>query len=164
MIGEDFRAAAVRILELCRTRKLKLATAESCTGGLIAAALTEISGSSDVLERGWVTYSNAAKEQDLGVPTETLRRFGAVSAEVARAMAEGAIKKSGVDLALAVTGIAGPTGGTVDKPIGLVHIAASGPRGTLTRELHLGDIGRSEVRRQSVLAAFALLIQLAGAS
>jgi nicotinamide-nucleotide amidase len=160
MIDDELRTVAERVLDGCRAKKLKLATAESCTGGLIAAALTEIPGSSDVLERGWVTYSDAAKQQDLGVPASALSRFGAVSAEVARAMAEGALKKSSADLAVAVTGIAGPSGGSAEKPVGLVHIAVSGKGRTLAKELRLGAIGRGEVRRQSVLAALALLSQL----
>ncbi len=162
MIDDELRAAATKILDLCRRQKLKLALAESCTGGLIGAALTEIPGSSDVLDRGYVTYSNKAKATMLGVPTETLRKFGAVSAETVRAMAEGALAKSGCDVTLAVTGIAGPGGGP-DKPVGLVHFAAARRGKTLHKEIRFGNLGRGEVRRRSVLAAFELLWELIGA-
>ena len=164
MIDGELRAVAAKLLDLLRAKQLKLVTAESCTGGLIAAALTEIPGSSDVLERGFVTYSNAAKETDLGVPAEMLRRHGAVSKETARAMAAGALQASLADLSLAVTGIAGPDGGSAEKPIGLVHFAAARRGGkTLHREVRFGDIGRAEVRRRSVIAALALVGELLGA-
>ena len=162
MIDEERRAAAANILEACRRQKLKLALAESCTGGLIGAALTEISGSSDVLDRGYVTYSNKAKATMLGVPPETLREFGAVSAETVRAMAEGALAKSGCDVTVAVTGVAGPDGGSPGKPVGLVHFAAARRGKTLHREIRFGDLGRGEVRRRSVLAALELLGELLG--
>jgi nicotinamide-nucleotide amidase len=141
--------------------KLSLVTAESCTGGLIAAAITEIPRASLTLERGYVTYSNAAKESDLGVPASVLGKHGAVSEETARAMAEGALTHSKADLAISVTGIAGPDGGSEEKPVGLVHFAAARRGGrTLHREMRFGDLGRTEVRRRSVLAAFALLNEL----
>jgi nicotinamide-nucleotide amidase len=162
VIDAELRAAATKILDACRHHGLKLALAESCTGGLIGAALTEIPGSSDVLDRGYVTYSNTAKATMLGVPTETLRKFGAVSAETARAMAEGALAKSGAGVTLAVTGIAGPGGGGPDKPVGLVHFAAARRGKTLHKEVRFGDLGRGEVRRRSVLAAFDLLHELVG--
>ena len=113
------------MLELCRGKWLKIATAESCTGGLVAAALTEIAGSSDVVDRGFVTYSNDAKKAMLGVPEATLASHGAVSRETAEAMAQGALAHAPVDLAVAITGIAGPGGGTAGKPVGLVHFAAA---------------------------------------
>ena len=161
MIDGELHGVASKILDLCRAKKLKLVTAESCTGGLIAAALTEIPGSSDVLERGYVTYSNAAKEVDLGVSAAILNRDGAVSEQAARAMAEGALKASPADLAIAVTGIAGPDGGSVEKPVGLVHFAAARRGGkTLHREVRFGDVGRAEVRRRSVIAALALVAEL----
>ncbi|MBI3709291.1 MAG: CinA family protein [Proteobacteria bacterium] len=122
-ISSHARAAA--LLDTCRHARLKLATAESCTGGLIAATLTEIAGSSDVLERGFVTYSNAAKTELLGIPARLIARHGAVSEAVARAMAEGALDRAPVDLAIAVTGIAGPGGATSRKPVGLVHLACA---------------------------------------
>ena len=134
------------------------ATAESCTGGLIAGLLTEIPGSSDMLERGFVVYSNAAKEELLGVPPATLAKHGAVSAETARAMAEGALAKSQAHIAVSVTGIAGPDGGSAAKPVGLVHFACA-RRGapTVAREERFGDIGREAVRLASVRVGLDLL-------
>ena len=164
MIDEELRDAARRVLDACRTRGLKLAVAESCTGGLLAAALTEIPGSSDVLDRGFVTYSNAAKQAMLGVPASVLETRGAVSKETAEAMAAGALERSGADLSAAVTGIAGPGGGTAQKPVGLVHLAAARRSGRrLDREQRYGDLGRAEIRRRSVLAALAMLEELASA-
>jgi nicotinamide-nucleotide amidase len=139
-----------------------VATAESCTGGLVAAALTEIAGSSDVVDRGFVTYSNAAKMAMLGVLPEALEANGAVSRQTAEAMAQGAVENSNADLAVAITGIAGPGGGSADKPVGLVHFAVAAQDGRLThRDERFGDIGRSEVRRRSVLVALAMLQRLA---
>ncbi len=135
-----------------------VATAESCTGGLIAALLTEIPGSSSVVERGFVVYSNAAKEELLAVPASTLARYGAVSEETARAMAEGALKASRADIAVSVTGIAGPDGGTAAKPVGLVHFACARRGGpTIAREERFGDIGRYAVRVASVRVGLDLL-------
>jgi nicotinamide-nucleotide amidase len=152
---------AAALLEDCRNRRLTLATAESCTGGLIAAALTEVPGSSDVFERGFVTYSNAAKVEQLGVPAEVIERRGAVSEEVAHAMAMGAIEYSSAGLAIAVTGVAGPGGGSREKPVGLVHIAAASRTGkTAHREIRFGDIERADIRRRSVQAAFELVRSL----
>jgi nicotinamide-nucleotide amidase len=139
---------------------MTLATAESCTGGLIAALLTEVAGSSDVVDRGFVTYSNAAKVECLGVPTALLAQYGAVSREVAMAMAEGALAASGAGIAVAVTGIAGPGGGSVGKPVGLVHLAAAARgRPTLHEEARFGDIGRSPVRLATVIKAMELIGQ-----
>ncbi|MEX0589833.1 MAG: CinA family protein [Xanthobacteraceae bacterium] len=164
MIDDEVRGMARKLFELLRAGNLKLVTAESCTGGLIAAAITDIPGSSDVLERGFITYSNAAKESDLGVPAQTLSRHGAVSEATARAMAEGALNASPADLSVAVTGIAGPTGGSAEKPVGLVHFAAARRDGSvLHREVRFGDIGRSEVRRRSVVAAMALVEEILNA-
>jgi nicotinamide-nucleotide amidase len=164
VFDDEVLTAARRLLDICRARKLLLATAESCTGGLIAGALTEIAGSSDVVERGFVTYSNAAKAAMLGVPQELILRHGAVSEEVAKAMAEGALAYSPADLAVSVTGIAGPGGGSVAKPVGLVHFGCAA-RGRPARhtERRFGDVGRGEVRRPTVLAALALLEEEAGA-
>src|SRR5271154_951640 len=120
-MDKDFKVLAMTVLDACRIARLTLATAESCTGGMVAAALTDIAGSSDVVERGFVTYSNAAKTELLGVPAALIIRAGAVSEEVARAMASGALDHAPVALAVAVTGIAGPGGGTAEKPVGLVH-------------------------------------------
>jgi len=155
-------ALARRVLAACEGQGLRLATAESCTGGLIAACLTEIPGSSAVVERGYVTYDNRAKQEMLGVPTDLLQTVGAVSREVAQAMATGARERAGVELAIAVTGIAGPGGGSAEKPVGLVHFAAATQDGRLThREERFGDLGRGEIRRRSVLVALAMLQELA---
>jgi nicotinamide-nucleotide amidase len=162
-LSEDLRRAASRVLERCRAHGLMLATAESCTGGLVAGALTEIAGSSDVVDRGFITYSNAAKQEMLGVPTAILDRHGAVSRETAEAMATGALAHAPVDLTVAVTGVAGPGGGSVAKPVGLVHFAAAARDGRLIhREKRFGDIGRAEVRRRAVAEALAMLEALAG--
>jgi nicotinamide-nucleotide amidase len=162
MLGHDVRDAAIALLDLCREKKLKLATAESCTGGLVVGALTEIAGSSDVVDRGFVTYSNEAKQQLLGVSEATLRAHGAVSRETAEQMVRGALARAEADLAVAVTGIAGPGGGSADKPVGLVHFAAASRGGALThKEVRYGDIGRAEVRRRSVLQTLGMLQDLA---
>src|SRR5580692_6683591 len=156
------RAAAKQVLELCRARGLRIATAESCTGGMVAAALTEIAGSSDVVDRGFVTYSNEAKAELLGVPQSTLKRNGAVSAQTAKAMAAGALKNSRADIAVSITGIAGPGGGTRQKPVGLVHFAAVRRGGRrIARKRLYGNIGRGRVRQRSVLDALEMLAQLA---
>ncbi len=154
----DIMERAERLLALCRTRGARVATAESCTGGLIAACLTEIAGSSDVVDRGFVTYANEAKQDLLGVPDELLVRLGAVSEEVARAMAEGALARSDANLAVAVTGIAGPGGGTTAKPVGLVHHACAGPGGAIShrRIVYPGD--RGAVRLATVATALDMLI------
>jgi len=155
-------AAAHALLDLCRARGLTLATAESCTGGLIAAALTDIAGSSDVVDRGFVTYSNAAKMAMLGVPEAILRQHGAVSRQTALAMASGALARADVHLTVAITGVAGPGGGTAEKPVGLVHFATATKDGGLAhREKRYGDIGRSEVRRASVIEALTMLLEVA---
>jgi nicotinamide-nucleotide amidase len=157
-------AEAATLLDDLRRRGLKLSTAESCTGGLIAGLLTEIAGSSDVVERGFVTYSNAAKTELLGVPEAMLADHGAVSEAVARAMAQGALARSHADIAVAVTGVAGPGGGTAAKPVGLVHIAAARKGGAvLHQECRFGDIGRSAVRIASVRVALQLAAQVAAA-
>jgi len=161
-VSDELHDAAIAVLEACRARGLKIATAESCTGGLVAGALTDIAGSSDVVDRGFVTYSNEAKQQMLGVAADTLRRYGAVSRETAEAMANGAIAQSNANLVVAITGIAGPGGGSADKPVGLVHFAAASRSGTLAHvEMRYGDIGRAEVRRQSVLRALVMLREMA---
>lgn len=149
------------LLDEARGQGLHIATAESCTGGLIAGALTAIAGSSDVVERGFVTYSNRAKTELLGVAPDLIAEYGAVSEEVARAMAEGALKHSAAQLAVSCTGIAGPGGGTAAKPVGLVHIAAARQgQTTLHLECHFGDIGRDAVRMRSVEEALKLLLQI----
>jgi nicotinamide-nucleotide amidase len=162
MVDDEIRIATVSVLEACRARGLKIATAESCTGGLVAGALTEVAGSSDVVDRGFITYSNEAKQQMLGVPAVTLRDYGAVSRQTAEAMAYGALSKAKVDLAVAITGIAGPGGGSVDKPVGLVHFAAVTRDGTFMHAAkRYGDIGRREVRQKAVLQTLAMLKELA---
>ena len=155
------RSAA--LIDICRRKKLMLATAESCTGGLIAGLITSVPGSSDVLDCGFVTYSNAAKTRMIGVPAELITRHGAVSEEVARAMAEGALGNSDAHIAISVTGVAGPGGGTAAKPVGLVHCAAA-RRGfrTAHRVLRLGDIGRDGVRMETVHAAIEMAYEIAG--
>lgn len=161
MISKSLLSKAKQLLELCRRRGLKVATAESCTGGLIAATLTEIAGSSDVVDRGYVTYSNAAKTELLGVPAKTIATHGAVSEIVSILMCEGARKRARVDIAVSVTGIAGPGGGSPRKPVGLVHLAcARAGRRTLHRRVILKG-GRAAIRRQSVAIAFALILQQA---
>jgi nicotinamide-nucleotide amidase len=156
--------AAAALLDELRSRGLKLAAAESCTGGLVTALLTEIAGSSTVVERGFVTYSNAAKHELLGVPEAMLAEHGAVSEPVARAMAEGALAHSAADVTVAVTGIAGPGGGSAEKPVGLVHIAAARRGGAvLHQECRFGDLGRAEVRLASVDTALQLISRAAAA-
>ena len=158
MFSEALLGQAREILDRGRAAGLMIATAESCTGGLISALFTEIAGSSDVFERGFVTYSNEAKEDLLGVPTDLIHDHGAVSGAVARAMAEGALKHSLAQIAVAVTGIAGPGGGTAEKPVGLVYIAVAGTdRQTFVEECRFGDIGRSEVRLATLATALNLL-------
>jgi nicotinamide-nucleotide amidase len=163
-MDDELRAAAAAVLAACRSAKALVVTAESCTGGLVAGALSEIPGSSDVLDRGFVTYSNRAKQTMLGVPVAILKAHGEVSRETAEAMAKGALAHSDATLAVSVTGIAGPGGGSPAKPVGLVHLAAAASDGRLThRERRFGDIGRGAVRRLSVLEALSMLRTLAEA-
>jgi nicotinamide-nucleotide amidase len=158
-VPQSLKARAIAVLDACRAKSLKLATAESCTGGLIAATLTEIPGSSDVLDRGFVTYSNAAKIEMLKVPAKLIAKVGAVSEEVAHAMAKGALARSDADIAIAVTGIAGPGGGTATKPVGLVHLACARRDGAALHVRHVFTGDRSAVRLASVDVAFALILQ-----
>lgn len=156
----DLVSLAEAFLDACRVRRLTFATAESCTGGLIAGCLTEIAGSSDVVERGFVTYSNAAKQEMLGVPAAVIASHGAVSEQVARAMSEGALAHSRATLAVSVTGVAGPGGGTAAKPVGLVHIAvARRDAATMHRECRFGDIGRGAIRITTIEAALRLALE-----
>jgi nicotinamide-nucleotide amidase len=149
------------LLGQARAEGLRIVTAESCTGGLIAGALTEIAGSSDVVERGFVTYSNQAKTELLGVAPELIADYGAVSEEVSRAMAQGALQYSPAHLAVSCTGIAGPGGATAGKPVGLVHIAAARRGQTMLHlECRFGDIGRTNVRLRSVEEALKLVLQI----
>lgn len=164
MFPEDIEALARQVLERARRRGLSLATAESCTGGLVAGALTAIAGSSDVFLGGLVTYANDAKRRLLGVDQVLLDRYGAVSEPVARAMAAGARTAFGADAAVAITGVAGPGGGSSEKPVGLVHFAAAGPDGVVAhREARFGDIGRDAVRLASVRVALETLQDRLGA-
>ena len=153
---------ARRVIETNRERGKTVAVAESCTGGLVAGALTEIPGSSDVLECGWVTYSNDAKLRALGVNLDILETFGAVSIAVAWAMAQGALERSGADVAVAITGIAGPGGGSERKPVGTVVFArarrGADPNEIVADQKMFGDLGRAEIRRQAVLCALELLM------
>ena len=151
---------AAALLDACRARRWTLATAESCTGGLIAAGLTAIAGSSDVVERGFVTYSNRAKAELLGVPDGMLAQFGAVSEPVARAMAEGALDHAPVDVAIAVTGIAGPGGGTADKPVGLVHLAVARRGGPTLHHCQVFPGDRDAIRHATAATALGLMLRL----
>ncbi len=157
MFSDDIIKLAAATLQLARDKGFHLATAESCTGGLIMAALTGIAGSSDVVDRGFITYTNRAKMDMLGVSAETLRIGGAVTQETAIAMAEGALEKSSANAAVSVTGIAGPGGGSTEKPVGLVHMACASRHGITLHEKHLfGNIGRDKVREATVVAALTL--------
>ena len=152
---------AGRLIETMIASRLVVVTAESCTGGLVAAALTSIPGSSAVVDRGFVTYSNDAKIEMLGVDPRLLERVGAVSAEVALAMAKGALAHSRADVAVAITGIAGPGGGSVEKPVGLVHFAAARRAGTsISRACRFEDRGRDAVRLAATETALALLAEI----
>jgi len=138
---------------------LKIVTAESCTGGLIAGALTSIPGSSEVVYGGFVTYANGAKISMIGVPKTLIEQFGAVSEQVAGAMARGALARSSADIAIAVTGVAGPGGGTKEKPVGLVCFASATAHNICAKQVRLGDIGRDQVRLATVNAALAMALE-----
>jgi nicotinamide-nucleotide amidase len=159
----DILQSASRVIEALRTKSHKITTAESCTGGLVAAAITSIAGSSDVFEYGFVTYADTTKADMIGVDAALIKRHGAVSAEVAQAMAEGALATAAADLALSITGIAGPGGGSPAKPVGLVFVGCA-VRGaaTLVQRYEFRDIGRDEVRLASVRAGLKLLEEAAG--
>lgn len=160
MSGLIAEEQAIAVLDACRKADVMIATAESCTGGLIAGALTDIAGSSDVVDRGFVTYSNEAKHEMIGVPLELIAQVGAVSREVALAMAEGALAHSRAGVSVAVTGVAGPGGGSEQKPVGLVHIASTRKdQPTLHRECRFGPLSRAEIRHATVLAAFDLVLE-----
>jgi len=161
MFDHEMRDAAERVLELCKRHKLMVVTAESCTGGLIAATLTAIAGSSAVVDRAFVTYSNEAKRDMIGVPWETIQTHGAVSEPVARAMAEGALAHSAADLSVSVTGVAGPGGGSADKPVGLVHFGVGRKGHAPIVEHHVFQGDRDGIRRLSVLTGLTLLAAMA---
>ena len=157
MFDAEITTRCTAVLSLCRARQWTIATVESCTGGLVSGALTAVPGSSDVVAGGLVTYSNEAKSLLAGVTDDLLHQHGAVSEPVARAMAEGGRARLGVDLAVAITGGAGPGGGSAAKPVGLVHFACAADGRTLHREKRFGDLGRDEIRRLSVVTALELL-------
>ncbi len=159
MFPDDIQTLAEAVIAAAIRRGVILVTAESCTGGLVAGALTAVAGSSAAVDRGFVTYSNAAKTDLLGVAAALIDRHGAVSEPVARAMAEGALARAGVGLSVSVTGIAGPGGGSADKPVGLVHFAAADTVGVVHEAHRFGDIGREAVRLASVRVALALLLR-----
>ncbi|MCS5606333.1 MAG: CinA family protein [Alphaproteobacteria bacterium] len=160
MFPKDLAEQASSLLQSCRKAGVTVATAESCTGGLIAGCLTEIAGSSDVVDRGFVTYSNEAKNVMLDVPMRLIERHGAVSESVARTMAEGALAHSFAVLSVAVTGVAGPGNGTAEKPIGLVHLACAKRGGeTRHREERYGDLGRSAIREATIRTAMEMLME-----
>ena len=162
MFDAEITTLSEIVLELCRKAGLTIATVESCTGGLVAGALTAIPGSSDVVNGGLVTYSNATKTALANVPSALIASHGAVSEPVARAMAEGGRARLSADLAVAITGVAGPGGGTAHKPVGLVHFACATPAGTVHREMRFGDRARDDIRRLSVIVALEMLRAAAG--
>ena len=149
---------AEQVFQRLSAHGLKLATAESCTGGMVAAAITDIAGSSAIFDRGFVTYSNAAKSDMLSVPPDLIKDFGAVSEEVAKAMAQGALKHSAADISLAITGIAGPTGGSADKPVGLVHFAMATHHVIVAKAQRFGNLTLSEIRVRATRFALEMLL------
>ena len=161
-MNDEIVRASAALLHRCRSAGLMVATVESCTGGLLAGALTAVAGSSDVVERGLVTYTNEAKTELAGVPAQLIEVHGAVSEPVARTMAEGGLANSRADIAVAITGVAGPGGGTDAKPVGRVHIAASRRGGGTVHLRYLFSGGRATVREASVLAAMGLIGRLTG--
>lgn len=158
MFPNDIHRLAASVVAAASARGWTVATAESCTGGLVAGALTAVAGSSSVVDRGFVTYSNAAKSEMLGVPAGLIVRHGAVSEPVARAMATGAREAAKTALAVSITGVAGPGGGSAGKPVGLVHFGCATPQGLVHDKRLFGDIGREEVRLESVRVALGLLL------
>lgn len=158
MFSNQVLSLARQVLDRANAADVMVATAESCTGGLVAAALTDTAGCSSVVDRGFVTYSNEAKMQMIGVPEATLIAHGAVSEETARAMASGAVSHSKARVSVAITGIAGPGGGSEEKPVGLVHFAAQKTDGTVLHiERRFGDLGRAGVREAALVQALELL-------
>lgn len=149
---------AEQVFQKLSAHGLKLATAESCTGGMVAAAITDVAGSSTVFDRGFVTYSNAAKSDMLSVPSDLIDEFGAVSEEVARAMAQGALKHSVADISVAITGVAGPSGGSAEKPVGLVHFAVATHHITIAKAKRFGNLSRSEIRERATRFALEMLL------
>jgi nicotinamide-nucleotide amidase len=162
LFSDETLALATRVVEVARAADARITTAESCTGGLIAGAITAVSGASHVFSRGFVTYANEAKSELLGVDPAVIARVGAVSEDVARAMAEGARRADGATAAIAVTGIAGPGGGSAQKPVGLVHVAAARGRRPTLHERHVFSGDRASIRAQAVDAALRLLLRAMG--
>jgi len=162
VINHGLLELAEAVLQACRKAKLKVATVESCTGGLLAAALTAIPGSSDVVERGLVTYTNEAKNELAGVPMDLFDTHGAVSEPVARAMAEGGLARSGADIAVGITGVAGPGGGTLTKPVGLVHIAAARIGASIVHKRTIFGGDRTAIREAAVMLALEMTRDLSG--
>ena len=158
MFPDDIQRLAAAMIAAASARGWTAATAESCTGGLVAGALTAVAGSSSVVDRGFVTYSNQAKSEMLGVPAGLIAGHGAVSEPVAQAMAIGAREAARTTLAVSITGVAGPGGGSAEKPVGLVHFGLAGPRGIVHEKRLFGDIGREEIRLESVRVALGLLL------
>lgn len=157
MLLDSTLTEAASLLAACRNQGVMLATAESCTGGLIAAALTAIAGSSDVVDRGFVTYSNQAKNEMIGVPMPLIETYGAVSEEVARAMAEGALSRSRAAIAVAVTGVAGPGGGSAEKPVGLVCFGLARAGAPVVSQRHVFPGDRTAIRAATVVQAFSMI-------
>jgi len=164
MFPDDIQSLAQAVIAAALEQGVMIATAESCTGGLVAGALTDIAGSSAVLDRGFVTYSNEAKTDLVEVPADLIAANGAVSESVARAMASGAVERSRASLAVSITGVAGPGGGSVEKPVGLVHFATADKGGVIHQAHRFGDIGRDAVRMASVRVALSLLLERLSAS
>ena len=158
MTATGLRQRAEAVIRELAARRRMIVTAESCTGGLICSALTEVPGSSEAVYGGFVTYANGAKTAMIGVPPALIKAHGAVSEPVARAMAEGALQTAGVDIAIAVTGIAGPGGGSTEKPVGLVHFGCADAGGTLVLEHHFGDLGRDGIRAAAVEIALDMVL------
>ncbi len=160
MFSPDHTQLAIETLNHLRTTTRRCVTAESCTGGLVAALLTSVPGSSDVVERGFVTYSNEAKIELLGIPAETIAKHGAVSAQTAEAMAHGALANSRADVAVSITGVAGPGGGSVEKPVGLVFFAVATKAGVNVVEMGFGPLSRDEIRTRSVIKALEMILSV----
>lgn len=157
MFDPEILTLAESVLATCRARGWRVVTAESCTGGLVAAALTAVAGSSDVIERGFVAYSNKSKMELLGVPQEIIAEHGAISADSAAVMATGAVARAGVDLAVSITGLAGPAGGTAQKPVGLVYLGVATRDGSARVERRIFPGDRTAIRRAAVVEALELL-------
>ncbi|QMV02185.1 nicotinamide-nucleotide amidohydrolase family protein [Devosia sp. D6-9] len=159
MAGKQAPDPAKEVIDTLVSRKMTLATAESCTGGLLSGAITAVPGSSEAFYGGFVTYSNSAKSRMIGVPARMIQDHGAVSAPVARAMADGARNTARTDIAVSITGVAGPSGGTERKPVGLVYFAVATKDGTDVKEMRFGDIGREAIRQASIETALKMVLE-----